>query len=104
MTTARQRRKQAERFIQQRQAIRDQKQRTADALARISQASQIEEDTDPLEAERQYAVLIREQYGRLPLSDPFYLRHLGLNDRRRGPENDLRHDEMPDVIRPGGTR
>lgn len=100
--TPRQHRRQVQRFIEQRQAVRAQQERTSEALARVSEASQIGEDTDPLEAERQYAVLIWEKYGCLPISGPFYLRHLGLNDHRRGSQNDLRRDEMPDIIRPGG--
>ena len=98
---SRRKRQQAQRAMDQRRTARDQQRQTAEALARVD-ASGIDPDCTHLEAERQYAVLIREQYGHLPISDPFYLRHLGLNDHRRGRENDLRRDEMPDVIRSGG--
>jgi len=98
---SRRKRQQAQRAMAQRRTARDQQRQTAEALARVD-ASGIDADCTHLEAERQYAVLIREQYGCLPLSDPFYMRHLGLADTRWGSQNDLRHDEMPDVIRPEG--
>ena len=85
--------------MDQRRTARDQGRQTAEALARVD-ASGIDADCTHLEAERQYAALIQEKYGCLPISGPFYLRHLGLNDHRRGSQNDLRHDEMPDIIRP----
>lgn len=58
---------------------------------------------DEFERDRQLARITISCYGCIPISPPFYARHLGLNDRCFSTA-DSRRDTMPDVISGGRTR
>ena len=90
MTTSRQRRNHA-RSVRHR--IEHQQ------LARQQEAREAQVTTpDEFDRDRELARITLSVYGQVPLSPPFYCRHIGLDDRCYG-QNDSRRDEMPDVIR-----
>lgn len=89
--TNRQRRnhqREVQRRIDQQQLVREQEAREAQVCT-----------VDVFDRDRELARITISVYGQLPLSPPFYLRHIGLEDVCRGRRDDLRRDEMPDVIR-----
>ena len=87
--TSRQRHKrEVQRRIEQQQLVREREAREAQVTAE-----------DLFERDRELARITISVYGQLPLSPPFYLRHIGLEDVCRGRRDDLRRDEMPPVIR-----